>query len=288
MDTFYLGVHHPNWLWDDQLAGVPMFPSDASLRERSTRNAFRPARAPYAVDSSGFSMLQKHGRWTITPERYVHQLRRYRDELGPFEWAAQQDWMCEDPIRLGGVWNGQQFAGTGLTVAQHQDLSDRNYHELRDLDSSLPIIYVVQGQRPDDYLRHRDLAASRGVDLTTHSLVGVGSVCRRQHTGEAGVILSRLHREGITRLHGFGFKIDGLLAHGHLLTSADSMAWSIDGRRWKGRGTACGTVHTSHRGRPPAASCANCRAYALRWRANLLPRLRNRPIQPSLFEGDAA
>jgi hypothetical protein len=72
---------------------------------------------------------------------------------------------------------------------------------------------------------------------------------------EAGEILTALHRRGVTRLPGFGFKILGLRRFGHLLTSADSMAWSDDARR-KARTkqhVLCGTVHP--RG---AKNCANC------------------------------
>ncbi|MCO1581209.1 hypothetical protein M8C13_36215 [Crossiella sp. SN42] len=297
-EDFYFGVHQPNWLWHPDNQGLVMFPSYSTLHRRKT--PFPRATVPYAVDSGGFSELQKHGRWTISPQTYVAFLRRLWEELGPFRWAAQQDWMCEQQIREGGWYqNGVRllslqhrnprsrapvyFAGTGLSVAEHQDRSDRNYHQLRELAPELPILYVLQGQHVDDYLRHRDLAAARGTDLSTHPVVGVGSVCRRQATGEAEQILARLHTEGLTRLHGFGFKIDGILRSGRYLASADSQSGSLTGRWWKGTGTACGTVHPSHRGRPPAKSCANCTTFLFGRHRRIQRRIACQPDQLDLF-----
>ncbi|MFB6396712.1 hypothetical protein [Polymorphospora lycopeni] len=245
-----LGSHQPGWL---SRARVPLFVSDRRLRVYKTLPV---AAAPWACDSGGFTELQKYGRWTVTPAEYVARLRRYRDHIGHLLWAAPQDWMCEPIVIGGGIAAGQRFAGTGLSVAEHQRRTVANYAQLRDLAPDLPIIPVVQGWQPDDYLRCVDLYQSMiGLDLTTVPLVGLGSVCRRQGTRDAGLILRALHLRGVRRLHGFGFKVLGLAEHGHLLTSADSMAWSIDARR-----------------RPPLPghaarhkNCANCLTYALNW-----------------------
>src|SRR5262249_17744829 len=86
-------------------------------------------------------------------------------------------------------------------------------------------------------------------------LVGVGSVCRRQSTTDAGRILTALHLAGLTRLHGFGFKITGLRRYGRLLASADSMAWSYTARRQPPLSGCVGHLN-----------CANCPRYAASWR----------------------
>ena len=164
--------------------------------------------APWAVDSGGFSVLQYHGRWTVSAAEYVARLRRYRDEIGSLVWAAPQDWMCEQAIIDGGWHNGQYFVGTHLSVAEHQCRTVLNAARLRELAPDLPIITVVQGQEPDDYVRCADLYWSLArIDITTERLVGVGSVCRIQNTAKAGAILHALHARGVTRLHGFGFKL---------------------------------------------------------------------------------
>jgi hypothetical protein len=188
--------------------------------------------------------------------------------------------MCEPIIIGGGVAGGLRFAGTGLSVAEHQHRTVANYLHLRELAPELPIVPVVQGWTVDDYLRCIDRYAAAGVDLTDLPLVGLGSVCCRQGTTDAGRIITALHSAGLRRLHGFGFKTLGLAAYGHLLTSADSMAWRVDARRRGRPMTGC----TRHR------NCANCLRYALTWRAGLLDPSSRRPtrdfIQPALFDPD--
>jgi hypothetical protein len=264
---FFLGTHLPHWLWRGDVA-VPLFVSDRRLRRYRTLHR---AATTWAVDSGGFTELQTYGRWTITPVEYVRRLRRYRDEIGAMAWAAPQDWMCEPAIIRGGHYGGQSFAGTGLTVAEHQRRTVANYLTLRDLAPELPIVPVLQGWTLPDYLRCVDLYASAGVDLTTAGLVGVGSLCRRQSATEVGDILTALHRVGLTRLHGFGVKTGGLARYGHLLTSADSMAWSTQARH---RPPLPGCLHRS---------CANCARYALTWRRRVLAAAARPAQQLPLF-----
>jgi hypothetical protein len=253
MKGFLLGSHQPGWLAH---AGVPLFVSDVRLR---VYRGLPRAAGVWACDSGGFSELQRHGRWTVTPRQYVDRLRRYRDEVGKLAWAAPQDWMCEPIIIAGGTAGGLRFAGTGLSVAEHQRRTVANFLQLRELAPDLPIIPVVQGWSSSDYLHCADLYAAAGVDLTRAPLVGLGSVCRRQGTAEAGQIITALHGYGVRRLHGFGFKTQGLTRYGHLLLSTDSMAWSYDARR---RPALPGC--TRHK------NCANCLRYALTWRSRLL------------------
>ncbi|WP_229789841.1 deazapurine DNA modification protein DpdA family protein [Pilimelia terevasa] len=222
--------------------------------------------------------MQQTRRWTIGPGEYVARLRRYRDEIGRLLWAAPQDWMCEPVVIAGGQVGPVRFAGTGLSVAEHQRRTVANFAQLRELAPDLPIIPVVQGWERDDYLRCVDLYDHMlGVDLSTAPLVGLGSVCRRQATGEAGRILAALHGVGVRRIHGFGFKTLGLSAHGHLLTSVDSLAWSLDARR-RPRLPGC----TTHR------NCANCLRYALRWRSRVLAAAAPHTHQPTPLRKEAA
>jgi hypothetical protein len=97
-------------------------------------------------------------------------------------------------------------------------------------------------------------------------------VCRRQSTAEIAVIVTELARRGL-KLHGFGVKTGGLHLYGHLLTSADSMAWSYAARRLPAL-PGC----TGHK------NCANCLVYATRWRARVLGRYTRRGHQGSLFD----
>lgn len=170
------------------------------------------------------------------------------------------DWMCEPIVLAGGQAGPLRFAGTGLTVTEHQRRTVANFVQLRTLAPELPIIPVLQGWQAADYLACAELYAQAGVDLTTAPLVGLGSVCRRQATGEARHIIASLHHAGIRRLHGFGFKVVGLRENWHALTTADSMAWSFDGRY---AGPCQHPPYT--RGQRPCSE-ANCLPYALTWR----------------------
>lgn len=243
MTAFYLGTHHPHWL---ATAGVPLF---VSRRQLARCKALPRTRVPWALDSGGFTELSMHGRWTLPARDYAAEVRRYRDEIGALDWSAPQDWMCEP----------EMLARTGGTVAMHQRRTVDNYLELRALAPDLPWIPVLQGWGRGDYLDHVEAYAQAGVELAGLPLVGVGTVCRRQHTGMVGTLFAWLHSEGL-RLHGFGLKLQGLAASAQYLASADSLAWSLSARR--------NPPLPGHAKRHK--SCANCLEYALDWREGAL------------------
>ncbi|OKI16798.1 hypothetical protein A6A07_11150 [Streptomyces sp. CB03911] len=248
---FYLGTHMPNWL---ATAGVPLFISRNRLK---TRRTFPRAIAPWALDSGGFTELMQHGRWTITPEQYVTEVRRYQDAIGQLDWAAPMDWMCEPWVIEGGQHGPLTFTGTGLTVAEHQRRTVDNLIELRALAPDLPFIPVLQGWTLADYEHCAQLYADAGIDLAAEPVVGLGSVCRRQATTEIGDIVTLFTSRGL-RLHGFGVKTRGLADYGDDLGSADSMAWSLAARR---SAPLAGHTHKN---------CANCPDWALAWRRRIL------------------
>lgn len=260
---FYLGTHQTGWL---KHAKVPLFVSDRRLRERVT---LPRAAAPWALDSGGFTELQTYGAWTVAPADYIARIHRYREEIGHLQWVAPQDWMCEPAIINGGWHGGQYFAGTHLSVAQHQARTVANLVQLRQTAPELPFIPVLQGFSLDEYLHCIDLYATAGIDVTREPIVGLGSVCRREATTEIHQIVTALISQGVTRLHGFGVKSAGLNLYGRHLASADSLAWSFDARRYQRPSPWC----TSHR---TAKNCASCMSYALAWRTRtILPRLTN-------------
>jgi len=108
----------------------------------------------------------------------VADVRRFQNEIGGLEWVAPQDWMCEPFV----------LAKTGGSVAVHQELTVENFLGLREQLNSL-VIPVLQGWTLADYHNCWALYEHHGVNLESEPIVGLGSVCRRQNTAEAGRIV---------------------------------------------------------------------------------------------------
>lgn len=243
--TFFLGTHHASWL---EKTDVPLF---LSRRRLESRRSLPRARGAWALDSGGFTELSLHGAWRLAPRDYARLVRRFVDEIGGLRWAAIQDWMCEENI----------LKRTGQTVAAHQRRTLESWLELKSIAPEVLWAPVLQGWTRGDYLEHLDDYARAGVDLTSVPVVGVGSICRRQHTLRAAMLMNELHDIGL-HVHAFGFKTSGLTSAWQSLASSDSLAWSLNARK-----------------NPPHpdcdhARCANCLRYALAWRDDLLARLK--------------
>lgn len=236
---FYLGTDNPAWL---KRTSVPLFVSARTLRARV---GLPTAAGDWILDSGGFTELTLHTKYSVSAVQYVAEVRRWRRDIGNMQYAVIQDWMCE-PFML---------AKTGLTVADHQRLTTASYLTLRALAPDLPWMPVIQGWVLQDYLRHIDAYAAKGVRLAEFARVGIGSVCKRQHTDEIAAVLEAVAMAGL-KLHGFGVKVTGLRAGAQWLASADSMAWSF---RAKMRHETCDDcAWRSH--------CGHCFEYANRWR----------------------
>lgn len=220
---------------------MPLFVSHRTLR---TRKKMKPTTCEWALDSGGFTELSMHGRWLTSEVEYVDAVARY-SEMGRMEFAAPMDWMCEPWI----------LEKTGLSVQEHQERTVENFLSLRDQG---PFIPVLQGYELDDYVRCFDLYSQAGVDLHQMPLVGLGSVCRRQHLDEISELIDVF--SGL-KLHGFGMKIRGVAANHKKLASADSMGWSLNARWGK---PLPGHTHKA---------CNNCIIWAMQWRNNKIIRI---------------
>lgn len=237
--TFYLGTHRPHWL---ETVPVPFCVSRRSLVDRRT---LPRACRPWMLDSGGFTELSLSGEWRLSPARYAAEARRFQTEIGSLAAAGIQDWMCEEGMR----------EQTGLSVAAHQERTLKSFQRLSDLAPAVPWLPTLQGWERDDYLRHWEAYEHAGIRLEGR-LVGVGTLCRRQHTAPALEILFALQP---LALHAFGFKRQGLKSAAHLLHAADSFAWSFRARR-----AAPLPGCTTHK------NCANCLRFALKWRQETL------------------
>lgn len=224
----------------------PLFVSRRTLRHRKGPMAIN---TDWALDSGGFSELSMYGKWETGPDEYIEEVRKWHG-WGRMAWAAAQDWMCEPVI----------LQKTGKSVKDHQILTIDNYLYLKGNAPEIPWTPVIQGWEPSQYEEHVKMYSSVGVDLTKNKLVGIGSVCRRQHTFEIECLIKKLHSQGL-KLHGFGFKLLGLKKVADYLESADSLAWSFAGRR--------SPPLEGHKHK----NCANCKDFALLWRNKLMQTL---------------
>lgn len=194
-------------------------------------------------------------------KQWVRRLSRERADVPGVVGTLAQARRME---RGGGHSVEVLFHGTGLSIEEHQRRSVASYLRLRELAPEIQWAPVLQGgvePGGETYFQHVAMYWEAGVDLWFQPVVGVGSVCRRQHTAEAEGFLRRLAALGL-RLHGFGFKVLGLERVHDVLQSSDSLAWSFQARK-----------------RPPLPectghkNCANCERYALRWYADVQSRI---------------
>lgn len=260
---FFLGTHETSWLRRDEFAGVPLFISARRLAR--TRGGY-PASArgvTWALDSGGFTELQMHGGWKLPARAYALKVRTYRHYIDGMEWAACQDWMCEPDM----------LKRTGLSVEEHQRRTVANYLELRSLAPDVAWTPALQGWEPAEYLRCAEMYDSAGVDLAALPRVGIGTVCRRQHTAQIEEVARVLQPLGLRR-HWFGVKELGAL---RLIAAAlmgdddtgDSLGWSFRARRGQIRMPGC-----THR------TCANCPRYALHHYRRLLSKIERATPRP--------
>lgn len=240
----------PNWLWKPEFRDVPLFLCHRVLRART--NPYPEATTRYAVDSGAFTELTKHGRWVETPEQYVAALRRYADELGPFDFAGQQDWVCKTEA-LDAI---EAHTGVRPDVTELLEATVENLLVLRALAPELRIAPTIQGGKFEDFMLCADMFLAAGIDLTAEPVVGVGSL-----VGMAPKAVERiataLQARGIRNLHAFGVKGRALAGAAHGFDSADSLAWSFAGRM--DPLPDC-----------PHKQCQNCPRYALAWRDSIL------------------
>jgi len=174
----------------------------------------------WIMDSGAFTEISMFGHYRHPVSEHADLINRWA-VCGNMELAVAQDYMCEPFI----------LAKTGMTVLDHQRLTIERYDELLALTDQ-PIMPVLQGFWPMEYLRHIDLYGGR---LKPGMRVGIGSVCKRNGTPKAIVdVIWALKAEAPELLyHGFSVKYTALLnAYIHdALYSADSMAWSFAARK---------------------------------------------------------
>lgn len=233
-EGFFVGLHHPIMAGKKHADGSPKV-RRACISFNVLRNRKGPFEEPadgWMMDSGAFTEVTTHGRYRSPPEDYAREAARW--VTPKLLCIVAQDYMCEPFV----------LKKTGLAIEDHQRLTVERYDALllawenervaRGVSPEQwpPVMPVLQGFAPADYLRH---IAMYGERLKPGMWVGIGSVCKRQ--GNVRVIEDLLIQivaaRPDLRFHGFGVKLTALrsLVVRILLSTADSMAWSFSARK---------------------------------------------------------
>lgn len=175
------------------------------------------------LDSAGFVAASRYGGFPWTIADYVALAAAY-----PFRWWASADYCVEAEIARD---RDEVMDRLSRTIRANHDCR-RLAMDYGIVDTMMP---VIQGRRPDDYERCIDAIADW---LRPGTLLGIGSMCRRDVHGPEGLIavidhLDRILPAGV-RLHAFGVKgaaLPFLLPYGRRIASIDSQAYGVSARR---------------------------------------------------------
>ena len=190
-----------------------------------------------ALDSAGFVAMRHHGGYPWSVADYVDlvAVARPGGRPPPWAWWSQMDFCCEPEVAGDRETVRARVEGTAQLLREcRQAVEWRRWEGDGEILDPLP---VLQGWHADDYERSAELADTV-LGGAWPRLVGVGSVCRRQVGGPAGLLavvarLSRVLPRGV-RLHLFGVKSNSLPLLSEVsgrVESVDSMAWDLGARR---------------------------------------------------------
>jgi hypothetical protein len=173
--------------------------------------------AALAIDSGGFTMAAKYGKYPWTMEQYIAFIRTMSADV-PLVFCACMDYACERDVDR----------GIYATNRDRIKATIRNEIALRRLAPDLPWLGVLQGNTLEE--RALDVAIRRRIGLLS-PYMGIGSICRRGAIQAAKVICFYGEQLPGTRYHAFGLSVrtlDTPLAPRvyHLLRSWDSYTWS--------------------------------------------------------------
>jgi len=171
------------------------------------------------TDSGGYSFMKGKGEYQTTNAEYLDYIETHQPER-----FALRDYPCEPDVLES--HNRTVSDHLNRTVRAHVSLLD----EYEDRSLASEPMAVIQGWEVADYVRHIDMLRDAGV-LTR--VVGVGSVCRRNATGDILEVLNAVSRElsGNTRMHAFGVRLDVLREeYPRKLTSVDTHSYDYRAR----------------------------------------------------------
>lgn len=206
------------------------------VRPDETLHPFSGYNTRYVVDSGGYSAMDQYGGdfpWSI---RDYHDWLRDAYETRRFDWAPIMDLACEAAF------------DDVMSVEERVDRTVDNTIRHWELDPEYPVLPVLQGRTPDQYIECYERLRDHGIPT---EYVGVGTLCRLEKPTEIASVEQCIRtRTKIKAIHGFGVKVTAF-KFGATFESADSQAWSWGGEIRK-EIHACSVLPTQDRkGRLP-------------------------------------
>lgn len=187
-----------------------------------------PALDHFAIDCGGFVAARKWGgAYRYTATQYINWI--YQFQTFP-QWAAIQDYCCEDEITTG---------NSGV-VRQRQQMTTHKIEKFYRDYRHLPWCWIptVQGWRVEEYINHaieikplveqwQKFYAARGQSALFR--VGIGTLCARPFTADIQAIVCAVADIlPDVSFHLWGVKLQVLKSKVQLprITSVDSAAWN--------------------------------------------------------------
>lgn len=175
------------------------------------------------LDSAGFVAMARYGGYAWSVDDYFRLAAAY-----PFRRIAALDYCTEHEIAGD---REEVLDRIARTIRSNRDCRAR----AADLGLADRFMPVLQGRNPEDYER---CAEGLWWSIRPGTVVGVGSMCRREVGGPAGLVavvdhLDRILPAGV-RLHIFGAKgaaLPWLKAYAGRVASIDSQAYGVAARR---------------------------------------------------------
>lgn len=175
------------------------------------------------LDSAGFVALARYRGFPWTIDAYFKLARAF-----PFRRIASLDYCTEQEIAPD---REEVLDRVARTVRANRDCALR----ADEADLAHRFMPVLQGRRPEDYVRCAEALWSL---IRPGSVIGIGSMCRREVAGPEGVVavieqLDHMPPQGI-RLHAFGVKgsaLPYLKRFEPRIASIDSQAYGTAARR---------------------------------------------------------
>lgn len=201
MIRFYLGCHQP---------------SDAKFFEYCCINISRLINRKYSRNFSPNRWILDAGIFCKRPSlsQYIWAAKRWSN-CGILEAVVTPDFLCHPLNCL-----------TDNVIKQYQSLTINNYDILKfNMRERIYVMPVLQGASIFDYINHLKQYDNR---INLNSWVGVGSLRCRLRSEVFQILNAIKTKRPDLKLHGFGCGLK-LLKYPeirHLLSSADSSAWS--------------------------------------------------------------